>query len=118
MDFIYSNRTRQPGCVSNALYEQKSKISDELLHQAAGDSRSQRRSAERADGHRAADYHLVAGRERGLQGDTVHPGVGHVRVHLCPGGAQYRSLRCDYPSDELFRMLEESSKTGGGCLGF
>lgn len=67
--------------------------------------RSQRRSAERADGHRAADYHLVAGRERGLQGDTVHPGVGHVRVHLCPGGAQYRSLRCDYPSDELFRML-------------
>lgn len=67
--------------------------------------RSQRRAAERADGYRAEDYHFLVGGQCGLQSDTIHPGVGHVRIDLRVGGPQHRPIRCNNSSDELFRLL-------------
>uniref|UniRef100_A0A8D8V8R3 Uncharacterized protein n=1 Tax=Cacopsylla melanoneura TaxID=428564 RepID=A0A8D8V8R3_9HEMI len=42
-----------------------------------------------------------------MQGGAIFPGRCHLFVHLCAGGAQYRSLLCHQVSDELLRKLAQ-----------
>ena len=80
-------------------------LQDELLHHAPRPGRPQRGAALRLHGHRVEGDDDLGGRTAGLQADQVPPGGRHLRLHLRPGGPQYRQIRRHHPPHGFHRKL-------------